>query len=204
MFEGLSSSGSDCPSEPSASGPSESGLRAKARIPSPKKLRLGSGEGDPTAASSKGKDKAGSGEGDPTAASSKGTDKAPTLDDMLSDDPGDGSSRASSDFSTVSEAQGFQDVDLAPPLSKRSNIGFGRAQSWQSTMTERADRLELEGDKRAKFKNMLQNDKRSKKRASRRMGHNRFIGRSVDSLQPGQAPARRHGGPRIQATEAQT
>ena len=130
MFEDLSSPGSDC-----LSGSSVSGLRAMDS--SPKKMRLGSGEGDPTAASSKGKD------------------KAPTLDDMLSDDSGDGSSRASSDFSSVSEAQGYQDVDLAPPLSKRSKIGFGRAQSWQSTMTERADRLELEGDKRVKFKDML-------------------------------------------------
>ena len=75
---------------------------------SPKKLRLGMGEGDPAAASSKGKD------------------EAPTLDDMLSDASGDGSSRASSDFSSMSEAHDFQDPDLAPPLSKRSKMGRGK------------------------------------------------------------------------------
>ena len=154
---------------------------------SPKKLRLGSGEGEPTAASSKGKDKAptfddmlsddsgtpkkfrlGSGEGDPTAASSKGKDKVPTLDDMLSDDSGDGSSRASSDFSSVSEAREIQDPDLAPPLSKRSKVGLENAQRWKFTMTDMADQLELEGDKRVKFKDMHKNERRSKNKLASR------------------------------------
>ena len=150
MFEGLSSSGSDCPSEPSASGPSESGLRAKARIPSPKKLRLGSGEGDPTAASSKGKD------------------KGPIIDDMLSDDSGDGSNRISSPFSSVSEGCGAQDPDLPAPLSKRSKVGFENAKSWQLTMTEMADRLELKGARRTKFRDAFKNGRRSKKRMASR------------------------------------
>ena len=150
MFEGLSSSGSDCPSEPSASGPSESGLRAKARIPSPKKLRLGSGEGDPTAASSKGKD------------------KGPIIDDMLSDDSGDGSNRISSLFSSVSEGCGAQDPDLPAPLSKRSKVGFENAKSWQLTMTEMADRLELKGARRTKFRDAFKNDRCSKKRMASR------------------------------------
>ena len=81
-------------------------ITPKHRIPSPKKLRLGSGEGDPTAASSKGKD------------------KGPIIDDMLSDGSGVGSNRISSPFSSVSEGCGAQDPDLPAPLSNKSKVGF--------------------------------------------------------------------------------
>ena len=157
MFEALSTSGSDCPSEPSASGASDSGLRAKAF------------EGDPTTALSKGKDDAF--EGDPTAASSKGKDKGPTVDDMLSDDSGDDSNRVSSDFGSVSEGCGSQDPDSAAPLSKRSKVGLDNAKSWQLTVAEMADRLELEGVRRKKFRDTLKNHKRSRKRIASRHKH---------------------------------
>ena len=135
---------------------------------SPKKLRLGTGEGDPAAASSKGKEKAPTvddllSEGDPAAASSKGEEKAPSLDDMLSDASSDGSGRASREFSSVSEARDFQDADLAPPLSKRSEVGEENAKSWKFTTTQLADQLELEGGKRDKFRKLLANQRRSQK-----------------------------------------
>ena len=140
---------------------------------SPKKLRLGTGEGDPAAASSKGKEKAPTvddllSEGDPAAASSKGEEKAPSLDDMLSDASSDGSGRASRDFSSVSEARDFQDADLAPPLSKRSEVGEENAKSWKLTTTQLADQLELEGGKRDKFRKLLANQRRSQKKSASR------------------------------------
>ena len=117
---------------------------------SPKKMRLGTGEGDLAAASSKGKD------------------EAPTLDDMLSDASGDGSSRASSDFSSMSEAHDAPDPDALAPLSKSRNVGEENAESWKFTTTQIAGQLELEGDARGKFRKRLSNQRcKQKKLASR-------------------------------------
>ena len=147
MFEGLSSSGSDCPSELSASGASGSGLRAKAFDDAF--------------------------EGDPIAASSKGKDKGQSVDLMLSDASGDDSNRVPSDFSTMSEGCGPQDPDLAPPLLKQGwACSDDAAKSRGALPSEIADQLGLfDAVGRKKMRRSLLNHKRHRKKMASRHRH---------------------------------
>ena len=147
-------------------------MAKKARLHSPKKARLDTDEEDMFDASGKGLcgkvvDDLGK---DPHAASSDGKGVGPTSDDrhvpldILSDDSGSPSGGASSDFSSISADRGHRDPELLPALSKRAQLFSEGRKASALTMSQMADRLELDGVKRKAFRDAAYKAARSQKK----------------------------------------